>query len=98
MRWLVRIAVAVVAVAAGCKARELLCLADTDCVGESGDLGSCLDRHCAFFDPNCIAELRFDDSAGDVKDQCVSPSLIIDAGFNRRDAGVRRDGGPSDGG
>jgi hypothetical protein len=75
------IVVSLLVFAAGCDRRETICSAPRECIDTYGDLGLCLEMRCAFRDGQCASGYRFDDSAGDLANMCVSASdLPRDAG------------------
>jgi hypothetical protein len=75
------------AVAAGCKPREFVCGADTECAASNGGYGRCVVGHCAFRDEACASKWRWDDTAGDQSEECVPPEVIDpDAGVPQPDA------------
>jgi len=62
--------------ATGCDRREMICSTPRECIDTHGELGLCLSMHCAFRDNRCPSGFRFDDSAGELAEICVSASAI----------------------
>jgi hypothetical protein len=76
----------VVAVGA-CKPNEFVCTRNVECTGTGGGTGACVLDRCAYVDSACPSGWRWDDTAGDMADDCVPADLLVpDAGLP--DAGL----------
>ena len=71
--------------ASGCGVNEFICKAATDCIDTKGLFGRCVQSHCAYSDPNCGSQFRWDDTAGPYANMCVPPDAL------KADAGVTVD-------
>jgi hypothetical protein len=66
---------------AACGTNQLVCTAATDCIDSMGNFGRCVASYCAYHDPNCGSQFRWDDTAGPYAKMCVPPAALIpDAG------------------
>ncbi len=84
----------------GCKPREFVCSANNQCTASNGGYGLCVASHCAFRDESCASRWRWDDTGGDVAEDCVPPEVLEqpDAGVPQIDAGPQADAAPADSG
>jgi hypothetical protein len=81
---------------AGCKPNEFVCTRNLECTGTGGGTGACVLDHCAYVDGACPSGWRWDDTAGDMADDCVPADLLIpDAGLPDAPPAVI-DAGPPD--
>jgi hypothetical protein len=89
MRYLLcAISLAAALAVTGCKPREFLCSANNECTASNGGYGLCVASHCAFRDESCASRWRWDDTGGDVAEECVPPEVLEqpDAGVPQVDA------------